>query len=66
MGVATSIITQTKPASRVEYRESMHFQLFLVEHVDWRRCYSCEGQYFVAVTIIVQWVYQVLGNDTGL
>jgi hypothetical protein len=30
----TSIITQTKPASRVEYRESMLFQLFLVEHVD--------------------------------
>jgi hypothetical protein len=50
---------QTKPASRVEHRKSMLFQLFLVEHVDWRR-YAGKGQHFVAVTI-VQWVH-----DTGL
>jgi hypothetical protein len=40
MGACTSIIIQTKPASSIECRESMLFQLFLMEHVDWRRCCS--------------------------
>jgi hypothetical protein len=42
--------------SRVEYRENM---LFLMEHVDWRRCYSWKSDLKGRINM-------VLGNDTGL
>jgi hypothetical protein len=53
------IITKTKPASRIEYRESMLFQLFLEERMEEMLFIGkgFEGQHCVAVTIIVQWVY---------